>query len=161
MSADRSCCEVSNSRDEEADEPDTMARLIDTAEELSDALSAPRMSTTPPASRNPACTFAHSHSPYCAQLDLLARLVALQDFDGSFELSAALAGVVAVAVEAMRTAAASVGVAEGVLATAVAVLFFETKLAHLQDDWQLVVGKARKWLRGNAAALAKAAELLQ
>jgi len=68
-------------------------------------------------------------------------LVSLQEFDGSFEASERLASAIGVSVSDVSRVSGELGVSASVLATALAVLFFETKLAHLADDWQLVVAK--------------------
>ena len=100
--------------------------------------------------------------------DALQTLVSLQDFDGSFELTARLASSIKVAMETIAQTAGAAGVSELIMATAFAVAYFETKLADLADDWQLVVMKARKWLSKSCksagadmdATLAKACALL-
>jgi hypothetical protein len=95
----------------------------------------PPPSVTPPKSLTPPPTG-----------DAMATLVSLQDFDGSYELNARLASVLGVSLDAVQKAAVAAGVSELLLATACAILFFENKLSHLADDWQLIVSKARKYL---------------
>ena len=67
--------------------------------------------------------------------------MSLQEFDGSFELSAQLLAIAGVAIDVVQTIAAELGVSETVVATALAILVFEDKLAQLQDDWKLIVNK--------------------
>jgi hypothetical protein len=69
--------------------------------------------------------------------------VAQQQFNGSFSLSAALCSTVGVAMDAAKQLAVSLRVSEDAVATALAIAFFEGKLAHMQDDWQLVAAKVR------------------
>ena len=95
--------------------------------------------------------------------DLLRSLVLLQQFDGSFDAS--VVSVTGSDASTLAALAAELGVSVEAVATALAVAFFETKLAHLQDDWQLIVAKARKWLTKNITTIsaqdliARAAEL--
>ena len=65
----------------------------------------------------------------------------MQEFDGSFEATSALAAIAGIAHNMFHAAASELSTADAVVATAVAILIFETKIAHLQDDWKLVVSK--------------------
>ncbi len=68
-------------------------------------------------------------------------LVALQEFDGSFALQSQLCTPTGTTLHALQALVAELGLSADVVATAVAIAFFENKLAHLQDDWQLIVNK--------------------
>jgi hypothetical protein len=78
--------------------------------------------------------------------DPLHALIELQTFEGFWnwtqELCTAL-GVVKAAVESKKP-----GVDEKVLATALAVRYFEAKLAKDKDGWEMIVEKAKTWLEG-------------
>ena len=78
---------------------------------------------------------------HLSQNDAMRSLVALQEFDGSFELTATLTGLIGVSADAVHGKLSTFGASDTIVATAVAVAYFQTKLAHLQDDWQLVVSK--------------------
>lgn len=79
----------------------------------------------------------------------LQALVALQEFDGSFALQSQLCTPTGTTLHALQALVAELALSADAVATAVAIAFFESKLAHLQDDWQLIVNKARKWLVKN------------
>ena len=71
-------------------------------------------------------------------------LIGLQQFDGSFEANAELAAIVGLQLADISRFAKQLGLSDDAVATAIAILHFETKLSHLRDDWELVVSKVRK-----------------
>ena len=73
----------------------------------------------------------------------LQALIALQEFDGSWEWKKQLLAILRVdAKELEKTAPKS----KNILATALVVRFLETRLAEEKDSWELVVEKAREWI---------------
>jgi hypothetical protein len=91
----------------------------------------------------------------------LQSLTDLQQFDGSFLLNAALCGVVGVDIAKLQALVTELSVSDVAVATAVAIAFFETKLGHMQDDWSLLVNKARKWLTKTLTAAGSATTIGQ
>ncbi|KAF2841914.1 hypothetical protein M501DRAFT_1013297 [Patellaria atrata CBS 101060] len=93
-------------------------------------------------------------------------IIALQAFDGAFAWSETLFRVIGVErgdVERVFAGVDRVGGREGVWATVLAVVFLERRLPDQEEDWVLVVGKARRWLEANCeegvrGELEKAAE---
>ncbi|KAF9144374.1 hypothetical protein BGX20_007041, partial [Mortierella sp. AD010] len=73
-------------------------------------------------------------------------LIDLQTFQGSWDWDQMLFNCIAVAVEDAEKVAKDNGWDENVVATALAILFFEKKLVEEKDAWELVIGKARGWL---------------
>ena len=73
----------------------------------------------------------------------MTALVALQKFDGAFHLSLELCQLLHVDREAAVQRAADAGVTESDVATALALLCFESRLASLRADWQLIAAKVR------------------
>ena len=65
----------------------------------------------------------------------------MQEFDGSFEATSALAAIAGIAHNTFHAAASELNTTDAAVATVVAILIFETKLVHMQDDWKLVVSK--------------------
>lgn len=94
----------------------------------------------------------------------LQGLVALQGFEGAWEWSAALQGLIGV--EHGALARFGEGVAPKVAATVLAVHFLQTKLKDEKDGWELLVDKATAWLEAEvgaakmAALFAAAAEII-
>eukprot|EP00042_Codosiga_hollandica_P058189 m.873868 g.873868 ORF g.873868 m.873868 type:complete len:910 (+) comp59792_c0_seq2:158-2887(+) len=76
----------------------------------------------------------------------LRALVSLQEFDGSFPLSAQLCTTISVLQEVLQTIQREFQLSAEAIATAAAIAYFETKLASREAEWQLLVAKARKWL---------------
>lgn len=74
----------------------------------------------------------------------LERLTALQRFDGSWVWSAALEAILDLKLKAAQAVIPAVD--KTVLATALAVAYFRTKLAEEADVWELMVEKAEAWL---------------
>ncbi len=72
---------------------------------------------------------------------MLSALVAMQEFDGSFEATSALAAIAGIAHNIFHAAAIELNTTDAAVATVVAILIFETKLAHMHDDWKFVVSK--------------------
>lgn len=85
----------------------------------------------------------------------LQGLVALQGFEGAWEWSAALQGLVGV--EHGALARFGEGVAPKVAATVLAVHFLQTKLKDEKDGWELLVDKATAWLEAEVGAAKMAA----
>ena len=88
-------------------------------------------------------------------------LISHQDFSGAFRFDARVLGWLNVSVavfqqkrEACGTASQSGDDADTVLLTALAVVYFERRLAEFGDEWELVVEKARSWLEGVGADVA-------
>lgn len=70
-----------------------------------------------------------------------------QAFSGAFTYSEALLTSISVSLEAFKKEIAISGITDNdVLATSVAVVYLEDKMADEQDSWELVVDKARQWL---------------
>jgi hypothetical protein len=69
--------------------------------------------------------------------DKLRDIIALQTFEGFWEWSAELCGIVGVKGDKKK---------DSIFATAMAVRFLEVKLKGEKDVWELVVEKAREWL---------------
>jgi len=86
--------------------------------------------------------------------DLMQTLISNQDFSGFFSPSA-VANITNVSVKSMADAACVSGLTVGlgadialkVIATQVAISFFQSNLAELYTEWQLVVTKAEKWMK--------------
>ena len=73
----------------------------------------------------------------------LDELIALQTFSGYWNLNDKLLRVMNVTPQAAKNVS---GVEDELWATALAVLFLETKLGDEKDSWEMVVDKARGWL---------------
>ena len=99
---------------------------------------------------NTTLNIASQYEPY----ELQQRLAQQQDFDGSFALTSQFAAIVGVPLDVLlRIAAAEPFISnDAVFATSLAIAVFENKLAHLRDEWELVVAKARKWLASYATS---------
>ncbi|ORY08344.1 von Willebrand factor type A domain-domain-containing protein [Clohesyomyces aquaticus] len=80
--------------------------------------------------------------------DTLHTLISLQTFSGSFSPSPSLLSLLSLTPEVFKTQISVLGLSEEQLATALAVVYFENKLAEFQGSWELVVEKARGWLEG-------------
>mmetsp|Transcript_72685 Transcript_72685/g.170993 ORF Transcript_72685/g.170993 Transcript_72685/m.170993 type:complete len:322 (-) Transcript_72685:65-1030(-) len=83
--------------------------------------------------------------------DRLAKLVALQHFDGEFNLTRALAAVLGHGnVEALQVAnpLGQSPTHSALWATALAIAFLQGPLVTLREDWHRVEAKARKWMTG-------------
>jgi len=90
---------------------------------------------------------------------LCERIVALQSFDGSFALTVELAALLGFTIDAVKAAAGELGAAgETMMATALVVAFFRSKLAALKAEWVLVEAKALKWLTKIATAASSDSE---
>lgn len=93
---------------------------------------------------------AHQHqptsSPQQTTTEVLQALVCLQQFDGSFVANEDLCRICGLSPSVTHQLASTLGLDISIITTALAVSYFETRLATLQDDWQLVVNKGRKWL---------------
>jgi hypothetical protein len=76
----------------------------------------------------------------------LHALIALQDFEGSWVLNKSFCQLLRLDMAKIQAAATKMKVDGKVLATALAVRFFEKKLGKDRDTWELVVDKARGWL---------------
>ena len=76
--------------------------------------------------------------------DPLIALIDLQTFQGSWKWTSELVAITSANESSAQAAAA--GMSKEILATAIVIAFFETKLASSKDTWELVVEKARSWL---------------
>ena len=84
-------------------------------------------------------------------------LISHQDFAGAFRFDPRVLGWLGVAAEAFLQKQEACGAASRrddvatVLLTALAVVYFERRLAEFGDEWELVVEKARCWLEDGGA----------
>ncbi|KAF2709596.1 hypothetical protein K504DRAFT_432315 [Pleomassaria siparia CBS 279.74] len=92
---------------------------------------------------------------------LLKRLIKRQTFEGSWTRDSLPCGTMSISGEDARTStqklvAANAGLDEEkaatVLATSIVVLFLEGKLSSEEDTWELIVEKAREWLKNMVTA---------
>jgi hypothetical protein len=85
----------------------------------------------------------------------LDRLVALQRADGSWDLDQPLADVLGVSlselVAATRGAGGDANEVKRAWATALALVFLENHAASNRAEWELLAGKARRWLASVSA----------
>ena len=84
---------------------------------------------------------------------LLHHLIALQTFQGSWDLDVSLISALKSGAsinldEALVSREISSGVDKTHLATAIIIVVLETKLAAFRGSWELVIEKARAWLEG-------------
>ncbi|OCL05367.1 VIT-domain-containing protein [Glonium stellatum] len=79
----------------------------------------------------------------------LDALIELQKFEGFWEWKATLFAVIGVGEKQAEQVAAQNGYSKQVMATALAVAFFERKLRSEKGAWELVVEKAKGWLEGH------------
>jgi hypothetical protein len=96
--------------------------------------------------------------------ELTHHLISLQTFEGSWEFSQSLAGILGIEEEALKRVSAARGVDIKVFITVAVVVVFERKLRAFEGSWELVVGKARDWLGdqgvGDADELLEKAKVL-
>jgi len=89
-------------------------------------------------------------------------LIALQSADGSWDLTQEFAEAVAAAfdvlVRALDGASGDVEAARRALATALALTWLETRAAPERGEWEMLAGKAWRWLAGCSAAPAGGVE---
>ncbi|KAJ4384970.1 hypothetical protein N0V86_000575 [Didymella sp. IMI 355093] len=87
--------------------------------------------------------------------EILGFLIAHQSFGGAFPYHPRVLGWLGISVSDFRQAqqdvsssssASEEGKSEYILATALVIVYLETKLAKHRDEWELVVEKARTWL---------------
>ena len=99
-------------------------------------------------------------------------LISHQDFSGAFRFDARVLDWLNVSVAVFQQKREACGKAsqrddaDTVLLTALAVVYFERRLAEFGDEWELVVEKARSWLEDLGADtasgfLAAAGELVE
>ena len=92
--------------------------------------------------------------------EVMHALISHQDFSGAFRFDARVLAWLGVSVDAFQHKREGCGPASErddastVLLTALAVVYFERKLAEFGDEWELVVEKARSWLEGVGADVA-------
>lgn len=108
--------------------------------------------TITPTTSQPNFPFGPSPTP-TDKRSKLAPLINLQAFDGSFQLSNALAGALGVDISTLTSFANSLNYAKGVVATALAIAFFEVYLASFKEEWELVTEKSRRWLKSSGIAV--------
>jgi hypothetical protein len=96
--------------------------------------------------------------------ELTHHLISLQTFEGSWEFSQTLVGILGIEEEALRRVSAVRGADMKVFITAAVVVVFEQRLKAFEGSWELVVGKARDWLGnqgvGDADELVEKAKVL-
>ncbi|KAG0250669.1 hypothetical protein BGZ95_007132, partial [Linnemannia exigua] len=84
------------------------------------------------------------------QLPPLETLIDLQTFSGFWEATSELATVVGISLKLLKTEGAALGYNTDeelrILATALAISYFENTLTKDCDSWELVVDKAKGWL---------------
>lgn len=83
------------------------------------------------------------------ETDPLHQIIALQSFDGSWELNDKFLEVLKLSWSKVKSRVSSPS-EEKVWATVLAICFLEKKMAEQKDAWELVVDKARVWLSGVA-----------
>jgi hypothetical protein len=87
-------------------------------------------------------------------------LISHQDFSGAFRFDQRVLGWLGVSMADFEGLQQKSGAASQrddmatVLLTALAVVYFERRLAEFSDEWELVVEKARSWLEGVGADVA-------
>ncbi|KAI9787082.1 MAG: hypothetical protein M1839_003317 [Geoglossum umbratile] len=92
--------------------------------------------------------------------ETLHALITLQSFTGSWDLTSSLCELLDVS---LADAQAKVQDKKlwNVWATILAIMYFEEKLKHEEETWDLVVGKARDWVRGEKVAANGGVERLE
>jgi hypothetical protein len=88
---------------------------------------------------------------FSPSVNKLEMLVDLQTFEGYWEWNEGLSAVLGVNKEQAGTLVNANGWSQAVVATALAVAFFEKKMANEKDAWELVVEKAKGWLEGQVS----------
>lgn len=107
---------------------------------------------------------------------ILSLLLTLQSFNGAFPYHSPMLSWLGIPVSVFRSAEAGLSASVSatldgettgadVLATALTIVYMESKLALFRDEWELVVEKARGWLEGvcedgGAAYLEAAAKMI-
>lgn len=92
--------------------------------------------------------------------EVMHALISHQDFSGAFRFDQQVLIWLGVSVADFQHKQEACGTASQrddastVLLTALAVVYFERKLAEFGDEWELVVEKARSWLEGVGADVA-------
>jgi hypothetical protein len=83
-------------------------------------------------------------------------LIALQSADGAWDLTQELATTVGVTLDslwpALEGAVGDLALARRALATAVALAWLEKNAPRARVEWEMLAGKARRWLSACAAA---------
>lgn len=115
------------------------------------------MSGGPCSAKQPAVpSIAHATSvaapgPQCrsaaASSDALQPLLLIQAFDGSWQLGQGLAAALGLGGHTLTPEVGGIGVTDSVWATALGIAFLQLRLAGRSEEWALVAGKARAWLR--------------
>ena len=83
---------------------------------------------------------------------IMVNLLNQQSFQGFFSLSESLFSLVGVpsqnlqSADSLSTSISEKDIRDKVLATLLAITFFEKSLSDLSDEWELAVNKAKKWL---------------
>jgi hypothetical protein len=92
--------------------------------------------------------------------EVMHALISHQDFSGAFRFDQRVLGWLGVSMADFEGLKQKSGAASQrddmatVLLTALAVVYFERRLAEFSDEWELVVEKARSWLEGVGADVA-------
>jgi len=89
----------------------------------------------------------------CDSSDNLQPLILLQAFDGSWELTERLAGILGMPIASL--AAENSGAGETVWATALAIAFLQLRIVSRAGEWKFVAHKAREWLKQHGVNLEK------
>ncbi|KAL6247498.1 hypothetical protein RBB50_005844 [Rhinocladiella similis] len=74
------------------------------------------------------------------------RIINLQEFDGSWTLSASLLALLNLTADQVKDATVKVSADDTSVATALAVLWLKSKVSDEEDVWEMVVEKATGWL---------------
>lgn len=93
-------------------------------------------------------------SPPPDALDPLIQLALVQQADGRFTLTPALADAVGVPLSQLQEAARKLSgpAGETIVATVTALVILEERFANRRDEWQLLAAKAQQWLQSQTAA---------
>ncbi|KAJ5074677.1 von willebrand factor a domain-containing protein 5a [Anaeramoeba ignava] len=83
-------------------------------------------------------------------LSVVESIIYLQKANGSWDLTEELSSQISLSTEKIRKEIPE-NISENVWITAIVVFYLETKHSSVQDEWFLVVEKARKWLKKNSS----------
>jgi len=116
-----------------------------------------RASCQPKKSRSASAPRQRTHEVVCGSAssstptpqDKLQALVATQSYDGSFNLNEDFGKAIGKTLDSLLKEAKKNGWTAQVWATALALTYLNKKLSALEESWELVEGKATKWLKKN------------
>lgn len=103
----------------------------------------PRMQLASKAARK----VSSSSADQAQETDALQKIIALQTFEGYWNWDAPLLEVVGLSADHKAPVGVDEGVDSQVWATVLAITFLEAKIAGDKDAWEMVVEKARGWLK--------------